>query len=70
MYIRTSLGLAQGLMESGLGAWPASALPAGTNGKLYQCNSTNGGSTTAVYVPDAAFATDPVNLLENKMGSE
>ncbi len=63
MYIRTSEGLAQGRLEYGLGAWAASPLPAGANGKLYQFNSQNGGSTTAVYVPNAALATNPVQLL-------
>jgi hypothetical protein len=33
------------------------------NGKLYQFTSKNGGSTTAVYVPNAALATNPVSLL-------
>ena len=34
-----------------------------TNGKLCSFNSKNGGSTTAVYVPDAARNTDPLSLL-------
>ena len=63
MYIRTSEGLAQGPLQYGLGAWTPSTLPAGTNGKLYQFASKNGGSTTAVYVPNAALATNPVYLL-------
>jgi hypothetical protein len=63
MYIRTTQGLARGPLEYGLGAWAASTLPAGANGKLYQFNSRNGGATTAVYVPNAALATNPVSLL-------
>lgn len=63
MYIRTTEGLAQGPLQYSMGAWAASTLPAGTNGKLFQFNSKNGGSTTAVYVPNAALATNPVQLL-------
>jgi len=48
-------------MESSLGAWTASMLPGGTNGKLYQFNSAKGGSTTEVYVPDGAPGADPVS---------
>jgi hypothetical protein len=53
----------QGPLQYGLGAWAAATLPAGTKGKLYQFTSKQGGSTTAVYVPDAALATDPLWLL-------
>ena len=63
MYIRTSEGLAQGPLLYSLGAWVASTLDATTNGKLYWFNSKNSGSTTAVYVPDAARNTDPLSLL-------
>jgi len=63
MYIRTGEGLARGLLQYSLGTWAASTLPASTNGKLYQFNSKNGGATTAVYVPNAALASNPVQLL-------
>jgi hypothetical protein len=65
MYIRTTEGLAQAPLQYSLGAWTASPLPAGANGKLYQFKSKNGGSTTAVYVPNAALAlaAKPVQLL-------
>src|SRR5262245_24776001 len=54
---------ARGLEEYGLGAWAPSSLPAGTKGKLYQFNSTKGGSTTAVFVPDAALRKNPLSVL-------
>jgi 3D (Asp-Asp-Asp) domain-containing protein len=41
---------------------PAPARP-GAGGKLYRVTSARGGATTAVYVPDAARATDPVALV-------
>jgi hypothetical protein len=63
MYIRASEGLAQEPLQYSLGAWTASTLPAGINGKLYKFDSMNGGSTTAVYVPNTARATNPVRLL-------
>lgn len=63
MYIRTSEGFAQPPPQYGLGAWTASPLPTGTNGKLHQFKSKNGGSTTAVYVPNAALAANLVQLL-------
>jgi len=63
MYIRTIEGLAQGPPQYGLGNWAESKLPAATNGRLYGFNSKNGGSTTAVYVPDAALGASPLCLL-------
>jgi hypothetical protein len=63
MYIRTIEGLARGPLQYGLGDWVESKLPAATNGRLYGFDSKNGGSTTAVYVPDAARGADRLNLL-------
>src|SRR5262245_52377757 len=62
MYIRTIEGLAQGPLQYGLGDWAESKFPAATNGRLYGFNSENGGSTTAVYVPDAARGAGRLNL--------
>ncbi|HEY3040101.1 MAG TPA: penicillin-insensitive murein endopeptidase [Pyrinomonadaceae bacterium] len=63
MYLRTLQGLADSLTRDNLGAWATRSLPATINGKLYAFESAHGGSTTAVYVPDAALGTDPLNLL-------
>lgn len=63
MYIRTNEGLALGSPQYGLGAWAESKLPAATSGRLYGFNSKNGGSTTAVYLPDVARGANPLCLL-------
>jgi hypothetical protein len=63
MYIRTSEGLGERPLEYGLGdaggCWPDAA----TKGTLCWFMSKHGGAKTAVYVPDAARATNPVDLL-------
>jgi hypothetical protein len=63
MYIRTSEGLGERPLEYGLGGpggcWPDAA----TKGTLCWFMSKHGGSKTAVYVPDAARAINPVRLL-------
>ncbi len=41
----------------------ACAPDAATNGRLCSFNSRNGGSTTAVYVPDAARGANPLSLI-------
>lgn len=63
MYIQSGERIGQGPLPYSLGAWATSPLDAATNGKLYWFNSKHGGSTTAVFVPDAAANTDPLNLL-------
>ncbi len=63
MYIRTSERSALGLPPYSLGDVPTCTPDAGTGGTLCSINSKNGGSTTAVFVPDAARGTDPVCLL-------
>ena len=62
MYVRTHEGLAHGL-QYGLGEVTACKPDAATKGTLCWFNSKNGGSTTAVYVPEAARATGPLCLL-------
>ena len=63
MYIRTSDGVAQGPLPYSLGEAAACAPDAATAGTLCSFESKNGGSTTAVFVPDAARGADPVCLL-------
>jgi len=63
MYIRTSKRSAQWPLQNGLGEAAACAPDAATNGRLCSFNSRNGGSTTAVYVPDAARGADPLSLI-------
>src|SRR5262245_41419637 len=63
MYIRTGRRSAQWPPQYGLGDAAACAPDAATNGRLCSFNSQNGGSATAVYVPDAARGADRLNLL-------
>jgi Penicillin-insensitive murein endopeptidase len=63
MYIRTGRRSAQWPPQYGLGDAAACAPDAATNGRLCSFNSQNGGSTTAVYVPDAARGADPLSLI-------
>lgn len=63
MYIRIGEGLAHRPLQYGLGEVTACKPDAATKGRVCWFNSKNGGSTTAVYVPDAARATDPLCLL-------
>jgi hypothetical protein len=63
MYIRTGERSAQGPPQHGMGEAAACATDAATNGSLCSFNSRNGGSTTAVYIPDAARGSDPLSLI-------
>ena len=63
MYIRTGRRSAQWPPQYGLGDAAVCAPDAATNGRLCSFNSRNGGSTTAVYVPDAARGADPLSLI-------
>lgn len=63
MYIQTSEGSAQRPLEYGLSGAGGCSPDTATKGTLCWFNSKNGGSKTAVYVPDAARGTDPVSLL-------
>ncbi len=62
MYIRTSRRSSL-LPQYSLGEAAACAPDAAMNGSLCSFNSKNGGSTTAVYIPDAARGANPLNLL-------
>lgn len=62
MYVRTHEGLAHGL-QYGLGEVTVCKPDAATKGTLCWFNSKNGGSMTAVYVPEVARTTDPLCLL-------
>jgi hypothetical protein len=63
MYIRTSDGFAHGSLQYTLGDAALCIRHGLTNGELCTFTSKKGGSTTAVYVPNAARGTNPVNLL-------
>ena len=63
MYIRTGKRSAQWPPQYSLGDAATCAPDAATNGRLCSFNSQNGGSTTAVYIPDAARGANPLNLL-------
>jgi hypothetical protein len=63
MYLRTSDGSARGFLEYSLGDAALCIHHAPTNGELCTFTSKKGGSTTAVYVPDAARGTNPLSLL-------
>ncbi|MGH9754283.1 MAG: extensin family protein [Blastocatellia bacterium] len=63
MYIRTGERSTQWPLQYGLGDAAACAPDASTNGALCSINSKNGGSTTAVFVPDTARGANPVCLL-------
>src|SRR5262245_43887435 len=62
MYLRASEGFSAA-PPSGLGAAGGCSPDAATKGTLCWFTSNKGGSKTAVFVPDAARATDPVCLL-------
>src|SRR5215470_17661550 len=63
MYIRTGQRSSRGPFQYGLGEAAACGPDTATNGRLCSFNSKNGGSTTAVYIPDAARGANPLNLL-------
>jgi len=63
MYIRTGRRSAQWPPQYGLGDAAVCAPDAATNSRLCSFNSQNGGSTTAVYVPDSARGADPLSLI-------
>src|SRR5262244_4316453 len=63
MYIRTGRRSAQWPPQYGLVDAAGCAPYAAKNGGLCSFNSRNGGSTTAVYAPDAARGADPLSLI-------
>ena len=64
MYLRTSDGFARRPLPYSLGETVTATVCApAANGTLCALGSKNGGSTTAVFVPDAARGADPVCLL-------